>query len=118
MLSTRREFMTILAGSGVITLTCSGRLAPQARSARSPVQQPKEGEDQEQASPEKSQTKALLDANEKDIKKNVERLYELASDLKTEVEKTDSRKVLSLALIKKAEEIEKLAKDIKTRARG
>jgi hypothetical protein len=34
------------------------------------------------------------------------------------VDKTDSAKVLSLAMLKKAEEIEKLAKDIKSRAKG
>jgi hypothetical protein len=34
------------------------------------------------------------------------------------VEKTDSTTVLSLAMLKKAEEIEKLAKQIKDRAKG
>jgi hypothetical protein len=38
--------------------------------------------------------------------------------LKNEVDKTDSAKVLSLAMLKKADEIERLAKDIKTRAKG
>ena len=68
--------------------------------------------------PGKSPTKAMLEANEKDIKKNIEKLYELATDLKAEVEKTDSSKVLSLTLVKKAEEIEKLAHDIKIRAKA
>ena len=63
-------------------------------------------------------TKAILEANQKDIKKNVERLFQLASELKTEVEKTDSVLVLSLPLLKKTEEIEKLAKDIRSRAKG
>jgi hypothetical protein len=62
--------------------------------------------------------KTALDENEKDIKKKVGKLFQLASELKDEVEKTDSAKVLSLAMVKKAEEIEKLAKDIKTRAKG
>jgi len=54
----------------------------------------------------------------KEIKKNVERLYDLVSELKAEVEKTDSVQVLSLAMLKKTEEIEKLAKDIRSRAKG
>lgn len=62
--------------------------------------------------------KAALEENEKNIKTKVEKLFQLASELKEEVERTDSAKVLSLAMVKKAEEIEKLAKDIKTRARG
>jgi hypothetical protein len=65
-----------------------------------------------------SAEKHILDENEKEIKKKVERLYDLASELKAQVEKTDSSKVLSLNLIKKAEEIEKLAHDIKTRSKG
>ena len=68
--------------------------------------------------PPRSPTKALLEANEKDIKKNIEKLYQLATDLKVEVEKTDSSQVLSLAMVKKAEEIEKLAHEIKSRAKG
>lgn len=62
--------------------------------------------------------KAALEENEKNIKTKVEKLFQLASELKEEVERTDSAKVLSLAMVKKAEEIEKLAKDIKTRAKG
>ena len=78
----------------------------------------KPDEPKNEALPEKTPTKAILEANEKDIKKNIERLFQLVSDLKAEVEKTDSSQVLSLALLKKADEIEKLARDIKTRAKG
>ncbi len=60
----------------------------------------------------------LLKANQKDIRKDVQRLAELAEELKAEVEKTDSAEILSLPLVRKAEEIEKLAKHIKTLARG
>ena len=49
-------------------------------------------------------SKALLEERQKNIKK--------------EVEKTDSTTVLSLAMVKKAEEIEKLAKQIKDHAKG
>ena len=62
--------------------------------------------------------KRILEENQKDIKKKVEKLFELASQLKEEVEKTDSSKVLSLNLVRKAEEIEKLAKDIKNLSKG
>jgi hypothetical protein len=68
--------------------------------------------------PTASSRKAALDENEKDIKKKVGRLFQLATELKDEVDKTDSAKVLSLGMVKKAEEIERLAKDIKTRAKG
>jgi len=52
------------------------------------------------------------------MKKDVDRLYDLAAQLKTDFEKTESTTVLSLALVKKAEEIEKLAKHIKGRAKS
>ncbi|HXR32344.1 MAG TPA: hypothetical protein VN830_01450 [Verrucomicrobiae bacterium] len=60
----------------------------------------------------------VLEANSKDIHKKVEQLYQLATELKAEVDKTDSTKVLSLNLVKKAEEIEKLAREIKNRSKG
>jgi len=63
-------------------------------------------------------TKALLEQRQKDIKKDVEKLFDLASELKTEVEKTDATAVLSMAMVKKAEEIEKLAKQIRDHAKG
>ena len=62
--------------------------------------------------------KALLEERQKNIKRDVQKLYDLAEQLKNEVEKTDSTTVLSLAMLKKAEEIEKLAKQIKERAKG
>jgi hypothetical protein len=63
-------------------------------------------------------TKAILEQRQKDIKKDVEKLFDLASELKTQVEKIDSTTVLSLAMMKKTEEIEKLAKQIRDRAKG
>ena len=66
----------------------------------------------------RSSFKTMLEERQKNIKKDVEKLYDLAADLKTEVEKTDSTTVLSLAMLKKAEAIEKLAKQIKDRAKG
>ena len=65
-----------------------------------------------------SAEKRMLEENQKDIKKKVDKLYELATELKAEVDKTDSSKVLSLNLVRKAEEIEKLARDIKNRSKG
>ncbi len=64
-----------------------------------------------------SAEKRMLEENQKDIKKKVEKLYDLAAELKAEVDKTDSSKVLSLNLVRKAEEIEKLARDIKNRSK-
>jgi hypothetical protein len=62
--------------------------------------------------------KLMLKEHQKKIRDDVEKLYDLAGDLKDEVEKTQTEHVLSLPMIQKAEQIEKLAKQIKTFARG
>ena len=48
---------------------------------------------------------------------DVQRLYAMASELKDEVDKTNANAVLSLAVVKRAQDIEKLAKQIRDRAR-
>ena len=68
--------------------------------------------------PPKHDPRTLLKLNQKDLKKDVERLVQLVEELKKEVDKTDSSEVLSLGLLRRAEEIEKLARHIKTLARG
>jgi hypothetical protein len=62
--------------------------------------------------------KAVLTHNKLEIQEDTQKLFALASALKEQVSKTDSAAVLSLPLIQKAEEIEKLAKQIKNLARG
>jgi hypothetical protein len=113
---TRRGFLT-----GLIVTGISGEIAGRLAVAQTPsASQEKPGKPELPADtpPLPSVEKRILDENEKDIKKKVGRLYELATELKAEVDKTDSSKVLSLNLLKKAEEIEKLARDIKNRSKG
>lgn len=66
----------------------------------------------------KPDPKQVLKQNKEQIHDDVEKLYVLATELKDEVEKTDSANVLSLAMINKAEQVEKLAKQIKNLSRG
>jgi peptidoglycan hydrolase CwlO-like protein len=116
--NSRRNFLVGLASAGTMLGVAAGSASPQNPPTMprpiNPGQEPANPDNPNAPSPEKRQ----LDENEKDIKKKVERLYELATELKAEVDKTDSSKVLSLNLLKKTEEIEKLAKDIRTRSKG
>ena len=74
---------------------------------------------QEANSPEANAAKrAILLRNEKEFRQGVERLYQLTADLRDEVQKTMTKDVLSLRMVKKTEEIEKLAKTLKTKAKG
>ena len=55
--------------------------------------------------------------NQLEIRLQVQRLYAMATQLKDEVDKTNSNTVLNLAVLKRAQEIEKLAKQIRDRAK-
>jgi len=52
-----------------------------------------------------------------ELKKDTEKLLQLATELKQSVDKTDAN-TLSLEVIKKAEQIEKLAKSVKEKMKG
>ena len=118
--ASRRHWLGLLSGSAAAFILLGANACPAAQNPPRPTGSepaaPGSKDDEEPRLP--PPTKAILQANDKDIKRNVERLFQLASELKAEVDKTDSVQVLSLAMLRKAEEIEKLAKDIKTRAKG
>jgi hypothetical protein len=59
-----------------------------------------------------------LKESQKNLRKDVDHLLELAQKLKEEADKTEQTDVLSLSLIKKSEEIEKLAHHIKDLVRS
>jgi hypothetical protein len=68
--------------------------------------------------PTQPDQKAIDKQNQAQIRSDVERLYALVSDLRQEVSLTNSANVLSLSVVKKAKEIEKIAKQVKDLARG
>lgn len=114
MNSPRRSFLGMGVAVGIVLLlpnavrlACQGT-PPHSPFPRSPAPEP---------TPERD-PRPMLKLTQKEIKKDVDRLVQLAEELKKEVEKTDSATVLSLPLIRKAEEVEKLARHIKTLARG
>ncbi len=59
-----------------------------------------------------------LKENQKNLRRDADRLLHLAQELKDEADKTEQTNVLSLSLVHKAEEVEKLAKHIKGLARA
>jgi uncharacterized phage infection (PIP) family protein YhgE len=72
----------------------------------------------EQDQPRVLDQKALELQNQKKLRSEVAKLYEMVSDLKEQVEKTDASATFSVSLVKKAQQIEKLAKQIKDLAKG
>jgi hypothetical protein len=121
MQASRRSLLLMLSGAAgnlALRYQVPGQNPPPIR----PRQRPSgDAADDNSSNPDafpRAGNKAMLEQRQKDIKKEVERLYNLASELKQEVEKTDATTVLSLPMLKKAEEIEKLAKQIKENAKG
>lgn len=116
MIETRRNFLWTLAVAA--PGLSFARQLPTGQERKSPMPQPFPEEPEKSDAPPATPLKSRLEANDKDVKKKVEKLFRLATELKEQVEKTDSTQVLSLALLKKAEEIEKLAKEIRSRSAG
>ena len=122
MTETRRHILTSFFGAAVILplkpllawLQASGRVVkpypyPNGRDPSAPpVLDP----------PSRINPKAIEMQNQKELRTNVSKLYDMALELKVQVEKTDANSTLSLSVMKKAQQIEKLAKQIKHLARG
>lgn len=62
--------------------------------------------------------RARLLENEKEFRQGAERLYQLASALLDELRKTPTADVFSLRIVKETEQIEKLAKLLKSKAKS
>lgn len=63
-------------------------------------------------------SKAMAKQNQEEVKASVQKLYELAAELKEQVDRSDASMVLSVSVVKKSQQIEKLAKHVKELAKG
>jgi hypothetical protein len=61
---------------------------------------------------------AMARENLKLLKADVEKLFDKSTELKEQVETTNLNSILPVTIVKQAKEIEKLAKDIRERAKG
>jgi hypothetical protein len=66
---------------------------------------------------EKAAEKKRNEQRQSDLKRDTDQLYQLASELKKSVDSTNEH-VLSLEVIRKAEEIEKLARSVRTKMKA
>jgi hypothetical protein len=124
MLETRRNFVWALAAMGGLVMAVNGRGLAQRPTQRMPSPpspaDPQEQDKKEAAGTPDSQVakRMQLLENEKEFRAGVARLYQLSSELQDELQKTPTQDVLSIRMYKKMEEIEKLAKQLKNRAKG
>lgn len=82
-----------------------------------PVDQPATVNDPLHAKMEDERVKAVNDDRRKKLAADVDRLVTLTGELKTDVDKTNKDE-LSVEVIKKAQEIEKLAHDVQSRMKN
>ena len=70
------------------------------------------------ANPPQWALKAQLEKNHRNLRRDADHLLQLVQELKDEADKTEDVEVMSISLIRKTEEIEKLARHIKGLARS
>jgi hypothetical protein len=76
------------------------------------------GRGDETVQPPRMDPKVQLKEDQKALRHDVDRLLEMVKELKQESDNTPETEVLSLSLVKKTEEIEKLARQIRDRIRA
>ncbi len=118
MIGTRREVLKFVTGAAGVAAFSPWLCRAQDPSERNPSKTSANGDSNSDPVLESKRVKGVLEQNQKDIKKNIERLFQLASELKDEVEKTDATTTLSVVMLRKTEEIEKLAHQIRDKAKG
>jgi hypothetical protein len=117
MSQSRRAFL-----AAAVTLAASSGLGatPQIQQQPSPSQpQPRFPDDSTvRFPPRRPNPRAVLKQNQEEIKKDVERLTETVAELQKALDDADTKEVLSLDVVHKTDEIEKLAKQIRSLVRG
>lgn len=118
-----RHNLAVTIGAAVLALSAAFTLHSQARPEPQPRPSPNAPNPAyppglngpEQKSPDK---KEMDRQNQAEVRADVEKLYQLVSELREQVQKSDATSTLSISVVKKAKEIEKLAKQVKDRAKG
>jgi len=122
MRGTRRLIVTAIAVATALLVVEAGWLFAQYPPTPPPPPQPAEIPNpagiHSNAQASAAAKRSRLRQEEKEFREGVERLYQLAGELREEVQKTATTDVLSMRMVKKTEEIEKLAKQLKNKAKG
>lgn len=117
----RNPFVLIRVALGSVlifmALTTSGQNLPQPPSHLPPFDQSGQEPNPAQGKMERDAAKKAAKERQAAIKRDTDKLLELATQLKENVDKS-SENTLSMDVVKKAEEIERLAKSVKDKMRG
>jgi len=122
MLETRRAFVMSMGAAGAFLAAENGwpfaQYPPTPPPPPKPAETPNPAEIHANPQAIAAAKRARLQQNEQEFRDGVERLYQLTGELREEVQKTPTTDVLSIRMVKKTEEIEKLAKVLKAKAKG
>jgi flagellar motility protein MotE (MotC chaperone) len=121
---TRRRFLMTLAAAASCSVARDGSVFGQVRKNNPFPAPPESAETQNPAEAAAAKTdpqsakRAALQQNEKEFRAEVDRLCQLVTELKQDVDKTVTTEVFSVQMYKRTEEIEKVAKVLKSKAKG
>jgi hypothetical protein len=117
MLESRRELLLgIVSAAGL--LTSAALLALEGGQYPPPRPTPPASNPGTMSGAPKPSPRVISSKNQELLKDDIDQLYELAYALKKEYQAADPNAVLSVSFVKKAEQAEKLAKQVKNLARG
>lgn len=118
MLDTRRSFLKSVGGaSGSLLLFQQCPPIPEPR-RRVPVDPPPPLEKQDDAKPDTNSVIVHRHIQEKELRQTMDQLFMRVRDLKAELDRTPTTEVFSVSIFKETQEIEKLAKRLKSYAKG
>jgi hypothetical protein len=118
MFDTRRSFLRTVGGvSGGLLLFQQCPPIPEPR-RRTPVDPPPPLERQDDAKPDTNSVVVQRRVQEKELRQTMDQLFTRVRDLKTELDRTPTTEVFSVSIFKETQEIEKLAKRLKSYAKG
>lgn len=118
MLDTRRSFLRSVGGaSGSLLLFQQCPPIPEPR-RRVPVDPPPPLEKQDDAKPDTNSVIVRRHVQEKELRQTMDQLFTRVRDLKVELDRTPTTEVFSVSIFKETQEIEKLAKRLKSYAKG
>ena len=113
------NFVVILAGAKTLWAAGQREQLPPALPSQFPDASRGSGRSRDDIpAPPMADPKVQLKESQKNLRRDADHLVQLANELKEEAYKTEQTDVLSLSLIHRAEEVEKVAKQIKDLVRA
>ena len=118
--TSRRE---ILARCSAFALVGLGFIPPQNKrpgfpDPPAPGDPSNQDKNEQQGIDPQTAKRVMAAKNEKEFREGVEKLYQMATELRDELAQAPKMNVLSVRMYKKTDEIEKLAKQLKSKAKG